>query len=352
VLGVALIGLGRVAERIHLPALKAITNLKLLGACEVNAARREQVARTFSIPAVYADAGELLERQRPDLVIIGTPPALHLPHCLAALAGGAHVFCEKPFVEHVADADQIISAAQQAGRLVAVNNQYRYMAMYRETRTRLARGEFGRPFLIQAWEQMNHPPSAEKNWRAQLVQSTLFEFGTHALDLMCFMFDALPETITAQIPHPRADIDADVVVAVMLRFPNDCTASMVLNRISQAPERYFEMRLDCEKASVRMSLGGVARASLDWSKALGRPTARVSFAKGGEARVEHGGRSRVIAREPHMAFASATAANLRQFVNRIAAGDQDQAPLRHARELIRVVEAGYESANLGQTVRL
>jgi hypothetical protein len=127
---------------------------------------------------------------------------------------------------------------------------------------------------------------------------------------------------------------------------------MVLNRISHAPERYFEMRVDCAAASLRLSLGGVARASLDWSKALGRPAARMSFVKGGEARVEAGGRSRVIAREPNMAFASATAANLLQFTKRIAAGDLDQAPLLHARELIRVVEAGYESARLGQTVRL
>lgn len=352
VLGVALIGLGRVAERIHLPALKSNPQLKLVGACEVDDQRREQMARTFAIPETCVDAQALLERTRPDLVVIGTPPALHLQHCLQSLASGAHVFCEKPFVETTADADQIVREAERVSRLVAVNNQYRHMAMYRETKARLARGEFGRPFLIQAWQQMNHPPSAEKNWRAQLIQSTLFEFGTHALDLMCFLFDALPETITVQIPHPRPDIAADVVVALMLRFPNDCTATMVLNRISQAPERYFEMRLDCEKASVRMSLGGVARATLDWSKALGRPTSRVSFVKGGEARVESGGRSRVIAREPQMAFTSATAANLRQFTDRIVAGDRDQAPLHHARELIRLVEAGYESARLGQTVRL
>jgi predicted dehydrogenase len=294
----------------------------------------------------------MLEQQHPDIVIIGTRPDQHLEHCLQSLEAGAHVFCEKPFVETVADADRIIREAQRVSRLVAVNNQYRYMAMYRETKLRLARGEFGRPFLIQAWEQMNHPPSAERNWRAGLLRSTLFEFGTHALDLMCFLFDSLPETVTAQMPHPRAEIEADVVVALLLRFPNECLATMVLNRISHAPERYFEMRLDCQAASVRMSLGGVARASLEWSKALGRPTTKASFVKGGEARVEQGGRSRVIAREPKMAFGSATAANLRQFTTRVAARNLDPAPLHHARELIRLVDAGYESARLGQTVRL
>lgn len=351
-LTLALVGLGNVAERIHLPAIASVPGTRVVSACEVAAEPRARVAAAFRIPQVYETAEELFARERPDVVIIGTPPACHREHALLALERGAHVFCEKPFVESVADADRIIEAAQRADRLVAVNNQYRFMAMYRDVQQRIAAGEFGRPFLIQAWEQMNHPPFKEKNWRAHLVQSTLFEFGTHALDLICFFFDALPEAITVHTPHPRPDIAADVVVTVMLRFPGERVATMVLNRISHAPERYFEMRVDCDHASLRLSLGGVARATLDWSKALGRPIARVSFVKGGEARVEAGGRSRVIAKEPHMAFASATARNLRQFVDQVRSGSRDRRAMHHARALIRLVEAGYESARRGETVHL
>jgi predicted dehydrogenase len=252
----------------------------------------------------------------------------------------------------VSQADEIIAAASARDRLVGINNQYRYMRMYAATREELARAAFGRPFLLQCWEQMYHPPSKEKNWRAHLVQSTLFEFGTHVFDLACFLFDSFPVSITAHIPRPFPEIAADVIVTVLLRFPNDAAATIVLNRVSHAPERYLEMRLDCEKASIRMSLGGVARASLDWSKALGRPTVRGSFVKGGEARVEAGGRSRVLAREPQMAFASATATNLARFVGLIAAGSRDDREVRHARNLIRLVFAGYESADRGQTVTL
>jgi len=347
-----IVGLGNVAERIHLPALRQVPGIAVTGACETDATRRERVGRAFEIKALHSDLGSLLEAEKPELVIIGTPPPLHREQCLAALRAGAHVFCEKPFVETTAEADEIIDEARKADRLVAVNNQYRFMAMYRETRARLDRGEFGRPFLISAWEQMNHPPSKEKNWRAHLIRSTFFEFGTHVLDLICFLFDSLPIAIHAEMPHPRADIPADVVVVVTLRFPGERVASLVLNRITQAPERYLEMRLDCEKASIRMSLGGVARASLDWSKPLGRPISRVSFVRGGEARVESGGRSQVIAREKHYAFATATRDNLTQFVARIAAGDRDDAPVKHARALIRLVNAGYESAETGGTVSL
>jgi len=351
-LRIAIVGLGHVAERIHLPAIQQVPGVLLTSGCEVDAVRRERVGRAFRIESLHPDLDTLLASEKPELVVIGTPPPLHREHCLAALRAGAHVFCEKPFVETTAHADEIIDAARKADRIVAVNNQYRFMAMYRETRVRLDRGEFGRPFLIQAWEQMNHPPAKEKNWRAHLIRSTFFEFGTHVLDLICYLFDALPTAIHAEMPHPRADIAADVVVVVTLRFPGERVASVVLNRITHAPERYLEMRLDCEKASIRMSLGGVARASLDWSKPLGRPIGRASFVRGGEARVESGGRSRVIAREKHDAFATATRDNLAQFVARIAAGNRDDGPVKHARALIALVNAGYESAETGRTIAL
>jgi predicted dehydrogenase len=53
-----------------------------------------------------------------------------------------------------------------------------------------------------------------------------------------------------------------------------------------------------------------------------------------------------------MAFASATATNLARFVGLIAAGSRDDREVRHARNLIRLVFAGYESADRGQTVTL
>jgi D-apiose dehydrogenase len=348
----ALIGLGGVAERIHLPAIRSVSSLELVGACEPDAARRDAIARQFGIRAVFADAEALLRETRPDIAIIGTPPDSHHEIALAALEHGAHVFCEKPFVTAVSEADEVIAAAERAGKLVAINNQYRHMAFYRQTGERIARGDFGSPYLVSCWEQMFHPPSKEKNWRAALVRSTLFEFGTHALDLICYFFGSLPTSITALMPHPRPEIAADVVVVATLTFPAERVASLVLNRISHAPERYFEMRVDCHDASIRISLGGVARFGVTWSKPLKRPLVRYSLVRGGEAIIERGGRSEVLARESKPAFATATAEKLSAFVAQVGAGTIDHREVRYARELIRIVEAGYESARLGHTVPL
>jgi predicted dehydrogenase len=350
----AIIGLGNVAERIHLPACRAVDEIHLVAASEPRPERRAAMKARFQLPAVYEDSEAMLAREQPELVVIGTPPDSHKAMCLLALRHGADVLCEKPFMLTVAEADEVIAEARRQRRLLAVNTQYRYMATYQTARERLARGEFGRLFYLHCWQQMFHPPVLDPlAWRAQLKQSTLYEFAPHALDLICYFFDALPIAVSANIPRVRPDYDSDVLVQMTLRFPEERLATVVLNRVSHAPERYLEMRLDCERASLRLSLGGVARASLEMARHMGRsrPNFRFSWVKGGEARVEAGGRSRVLAQEREMAFASATAAHLRAFLaQRRNPSAQAYAPAERARDILRLVFAGYEAARTGQTI--
>ena len=103
---------------------------------------------------------------------------------------------------------------------------------------------------------------------------------------------------------------------------------------------------------MRISYGGVARFGLEWSRELRRPAARVSLVRGGEARVESGGRSRVIAREPKDAVASATALNLQNLLEALSRGDRSNDRARFSRDLLRIVFAAYESASSGETVWL
>ncbi|WP_218081770.1 Gfo/Idh/MocA family protein [Anthocerotibacter panamensis] len=352
-----ILGLGKVAERIHLPACQALSALQIVGASEPNAERGRAMQQRFGLPVVFEDSQTLMEKLQPELVIIGTPPDTHRELCLMAFAYGADVLCEKPFVRNLEAADEVLAAAKRTGCLLAVNNQYRYMEIYRKTQAALAQGGFGRLFFLQCWQQMFHPPAFEgTSWRADLKQSTLFEFGSHPLDLLSFFFGALPEAVTAYIPRVRPEYDADVLVQMTLRFPEERLATLALNRVSHAPERYLEMRLDCEKASLRLSVGGVARASLDMVRHQGRsiPRPRLSFVKGGEARIEAHGRSRILAQEPLVAVASATAEHLRAFLALRSRRDDPMAYVaaEHARSVLRVVLAGYESARTGQTVLL
>ncbi len=349
-------GLGNVAERIHLPACRAVPEIEIVGASEPREERRRAMQERFSIPRVDEDSLSLLAELSPDLVIVGTPPDSHFDLCMAALGAGADVICEKPFMEESRQAGQVIAEARRLGRLIGVNTQYRYMNIYRESRERIHAEDFGRLYYIQCWQQMFHPPAFEPlEWRQKLKCSTLWEFGAHPLDLITAYFDALPESVSAHIPRPIAEYDSDVLVQLTLRFPEERIATMSLNRVTHAPERYLEMRLDCEKASLRVSLGGVARAGADLVRNRGRlrPRFRMSFVRGGEVRVESEGRSHLLVRDPKPAFAEATAAHLRSFIEkRHERGDNALADAEHAESILKIVEAAYESAEQGSTIRL
>jgi predicted dehydrogenase len=347
---IALVGLGRVAEQIHLPACAMIPNVKIIAACEPDRDRRRLMAKQFGISTQYETPEALFEKEKPDIAVIGTPPHFHRDHCLLAIENGAHVLCEKPFVQNLREADEVIEAADQKRLSVFVNNQYRYMKIYSYIQERIKSGDFGKPFLIQFWQQMFHPPSEEKNWRAGLQQYTLFEFGTHPIDLISYFFDDLPISISANTPHRHGDLKTDVVVQATLRFTGQRLATLMFNRISHAPERYLEMRIDCEKASFRISFGGLARLALTWSRISGRPVTRFSFVKGGEARMEAKGRSQLLVNERKEGRPRATAMLMEELIKSIKRGDVIKDRVRHARDIIQIVLAGYESAKSGETV--
>ena len=337
-------GLGGGAERLLLPACEQIAGIDTVAGCDPDAGRRAWAESKYRIKT-YDSPIELLEHEGPDLVLIGTPPDSHFELARLALEGDAHVFLEKPFVETIEQADALIALARARGRLLAVNTQYRYMDIYRRTRERLAAGDFGRLYGIQVWQQMFHPADLDgPSWRRAMRRATLYEFGGHALDLLCFLFDAEPEAISALTPRVRKEFHSDVLVQATLKFPEERLATLWLNRVSHAPMRYLEMRLHCEEASVRLSLGGVARVALDW---VSRPRLRVSVVKGGEAREERGGRSKAYARMRGQAFLPATVAHLKDFVARIERGDTGLEAAAGARTVLRTSLAGYKSAEAG-----
>jgi predicted dehydrogenase len=137
-----------------------------------------------------------------------------------------------------------------------------------------------------------------------------------------------------------------------LRFPGDRIATFSFNRVSHAPEKYLETRVDCLDASVRISLGGVARVKLEWSRQARRPVARFGFVRGGQSVVERNGVPKTRISSPRPEFDFATAEHLREFLTEIRQSPPSLEQAIHAREVLRIVFAAYESADSGETVWL
>src|SRR5579883_2569405 len=83
----------------------------------------------------------LLERPDVDVVYLATPTPLHHQQVLEALDRGKHAIVEKPMAATLEQAEEIVRAADRAGKIVLVGHSHSYDLPYKELRRVAASGE-------------------------------------------------------------------------------------------------------------------------------------------------------------------------------------------------------------------
>ncbi|HVP18432.1 MAG TPA: Gfo/Idh/MocA family oxidoreductase [Spirochaetia bacterium] len=98
-------------------------NAEIVGICHEEPRTMEQAARNFSIPPdrVFTDYRKCLEATKPDIVLLCPATARHAEWLLKVAPYGVHVLLEKPFAASLSDADLMIKAMRETGKLFAIN---------------------------------------------------------------------------------------------------------------------------------------------------------------------------------------------------------------------------------------
>ena len=125
---VAVIGCGRIANDGHLPAYRTAAQAglcTLVGVCDVVPERARQTARRYGT-AAFETAEDMIAETQPEAVSITTMPSSHHQLTLYALNAGCHVLCEKPVAMNLSEAEEMVQAAERAGRLLSICFEYRY----------------------------------------------------------------------------------------------------------------------------------------------------------------------------------------------------------------------------------
>src|SRR5262245_59682647 len=108
-LKVAIVGCGKIADG-HVEEIQKLpTRGRVVAVCDREGLMAEQLAVRYAIPNWYERFEEMIEKERPDVVHITTPPRSHLPLAKASMEAGAHVYVEKPFALSAAEADEMIA---------------------------------------------------------------------------------------------------------------------------------------------------------------------------------------------------------------------------------------------------
>ncbi len=192
---IGIVGLGKNTRNRHVPGFRAIEGVELVSVCNRRAESTQKAAEEFDIPKTFNNWEHLASDDDIDAVMIGTWPYLHHPIALAALENGKHLLTEARMACNLAEAHQMVDAANAHPDLVTqiVPSPFGLRAGNR-VREMLGAGYLGelREFVVRGANSDFSDPNAELHWR----QSAEFS-GINMLAL-----GILHETLIRWIPDP------------------------------------------------------------------------------------------------------------------------------------------------------
>lgn len=185
---IAVIGLGSVAQLVHLPNLVKIKNAEITAVVEVNKNRLHSVADKYDVKKRFTDYKELLNNTDADAVIIATPTHLHKQMAIDCLNAGKDVLVEKPLARNSSEGIEVIECARKNNRKLMVGMNLRYRPDSMLIRSLIDAGEIGKPFYIKCgWIRKQ---SSSEKWftkREEAGGGVILDLGVNLVDLALWL---------------------------------------------------------------------------------------------------------------------------------------------------------------------
>ena len=355
---VAIIGAGGIG-RIIAQGLRQIDGVRLVAGSSRTESRGRAFAEEFDV-AWYGDAGQMLDRERPDVAIIATPSAAHLESVQECARRKIHVLCEKPLEITPQRVRQMIDAADRAGvRLGAIFPQ-RFNPTNRAVYDAARAGRFGTLAAMQGtvpwWRDDAY--YAPNRWQGKIALDgggALMNQAIHTLDLLQWFAGAtMPDlragenpveqvfALTAKRGHDPKLIEVEDTAVVSLKFRNGAVGQLLA-----ATSMYPGMQR-------RIHIGGRDGSVEIFEEQLVTYQFRV------ERPEDQALRASLAAPTSHAAGASDPLAmsgenhrrNMEDFFRALA----DDRPLKldgvEGAKAVEIIDAAYESARTGQPAML
>jgi predicted dehydrogenase len=293
-------------------------------------------ARHGGVP--YSDYDRFLAHRPMDMVAIGSPSGMHVNHAIPAVRCGLHALVEKPLDITTERVDTLIAAAESAGVRVGVFFQDRRKPAMLELKAAVDEGRLGSPVLATGRVKWYRPPEyyGGSRWRGTWALDgggALMNQGIHTVDLLLWLLGpvACVRAATATRLH-RIEVE-DTAVAI-LEFDSGALGTIEA-ATSVYPGYSRRVELTGTEGTLVLEDDRIVRADLRSSSApvAVEPAASESAAS------------------PIVSDASAHQRIVEDFIRGIRTGGPIACDAREGRRSVAVVEAIYEAARSGASVR-
>lgn len=232
------IGAGVVAP-LHLQAIAALDDAELVGIAAHDQKLAVVRAQEAGCPW-FVDHRQLLALE-PDVVVVCTPHPSHPQLTIEALDAGAHVLVEKPLAVEAREADTMIDAAEQAGRLLAVCFQQRFRPVIATAHALVASGRLGELVRVSIVDPLYRPNSyyGTADWRGTWAGEgggVLMNQAPHTLDLLCHL--AGPPTRVWGLSRRRSQpMEAEDTATALVEYPNGAVGTVAVSTVEMGVQR-------------------------------------------------------------------------------------------------------------------
>ncbi|MCK5694917.1 MAG: Gfo/Idh/MocA family oxidoreductase [Bacteroidales bacterium] len=281
-----------------------------------------------------------------ELVIVNTPDHLHVDMASRAMKAGKHVVVEKPFTLLTSEADELIELAEKQNVILSVYHNRRWDGVYLTVKEVIASGKLGRlvDFEVHFDRFRNY---VKESWKDQANGTgTLYNLGSHLVDQVLNLY-GMPDRLFCDTRMLRDGALTDDSYDLLLHYP-DFKCMLRSSYLVREPGPSF-------------MLHGTEGSFLAWGTDPQERDLKAGLIPGSEGwgvdpSFSHAKINTDFDGEHLEGDYPLLPGNYLEYYDNIYEAIRNDAPLtvtaRQARDVIRIIEAAYESSRTGEVVRL
>lgn len=231
-IGLAMIGCGQIA-RAHLRAIAANPYAQLFAAMDILEEKATEVAGKYDARA-YRSVADVLADDDVDAVVLPLPHHLHCPITVQAAEAGKHILVEKPMALDLAEAQQMVDAAESAGVHLMVGQSTRFRPEVWAAKSVINEGRLGQIQQCihrRAW----FAERLSTEWRYSSEQCGglyLPIFSSHDVDMTLWLMNAAPVKIHSILRSYTKLVDAESDGIVSMELSGGGIATLAFSMTS------------------------------------------------------------------------------------------------------------------------
>jgi len=229
---IAVVGAGLIGRK-HLGILKDDPAFEVAGIADP-APEAEAYAREHGF-AYFKDTEALLDRQKPDGVVIANPNVLHRATALACVARRIPAIVEKPVADNLTDARAIVDAAAKAKVPMLTGHHRRHNPIMQTARDFVASGALGKlAAATGTWLHRKPDDYFNVTWRREAGGGPILINAIHDIDCLRMVVGEI-ESVQATAASSTRGFPVEDTAAAVLTFQNGALGTFIVSDAVASP---------------------------------------------------------------------------------------------------------------------